>query len=285
VIRRRAALARVPIALALQARWVGALPGLLLLSRAARAVEWQGEPAQGALLIGRAAPGTRLALDGRPVRVGPDGAFALGFGRDHGPEAVLAITPPGGRTERRHLSVARRDWQVQRIEGLPGAMVTPPPDVLDRIRRERERIAALRRVDSPENFFASGFLWPAQGRISGVFGSQRILNGQPRAPHLGLDIAAPTGTPVLAMAAGRVLLAAELYFTGNTVILDHGHGVQSLHAHLSRMDVVEGEAVAQRQRIGAIGATGRVTGPHLHLGLNWFETAVDPRPLLPAEQS
>lgn len=269
MIRRRAALA---------------LPGLLL-GRAARALEWRGQPAQGALLIGQAAPGTRLALDGRPVRVGQDGAFALGFGRDHGPEAVLTITPPHGRTERRHLSVARRDWKVQRIEGLPSAMVTPPPEVLDRIRRERERIAALRRVDNPESFFAGGFLWPARGRISGVFGSQRILNGQPRAPHLGLDIAAPTGTPVLAMAAGRVLLAADLYFTGNTVILDHGHGVQSLHAHLSRMDVAEGETVAQRQCIGAIGATGRVTGPHLHLGVYWFATAVDPQPLLPAEQS
>ena len=260
-----------------------ALPALLL-ARSARAVEWQGAPAQGALLIGRTAPGTRLALDGRAVRVGTDGAFALGFGRDHGPAATLTITPPRGSAATQPLAIAPRSWQTQRIEGLPGTMVTPPPEVLARIAREREQLAALRRVDSPTALFANGFAWPASGRISGVYGSQRILNGEARSPHFGLDIAAPTGTPVLAMAPGRVLLAADLYFTGNTVVLDHGHGVQSLHAHLSRMDAAEGATVAQRQPIGAIGATGRVTGPHLHLGLNWFTTPVDPQPLLPAVQ-
>jgi hypothetical protein len=264
-----------------------ATPALLLArTAAAAAVEWRGTPAQGALLLGRAAPGTRLALDGRAVRVGADGVFALGFGRDAGPGATLSVTAPGGgRTEARTLAVARREWQVQRIEGLPGAMVTPPPETMERITREREHLAALRRVDSAEAHFAAGLAWPALGRISGVYGSQRILNGQPRAPHLGLDVAAPTGTPVWAMAAGRVLLAADLYFTGLTVILDHGHGVQSLYAHLSRMEVAEGAPVARRQAIGAIGATGRVTGPHLHLGLHWFATAVDPQPLLPAEQA
>jgi murein DD-endopeptidase MepM/ murein hydrolase activator NlpD len=177
--------------------------------------------------------------------------------------------------------VAPRHWQVQRLEGLPGAMVTPPPETMARIGRERARLTELHRVDSAVPHFAAGFRWPAQGRISGIYGSQRILNGEPRAPHLGLDIAGPVGTPILAMAAGRVLLAEELYFTGNTIILDHGHGVQSLYAHCSRMAVAEGEGVAAGQMIGAIGATGRVTGPHLHLGLNWFATAVDPQPLLP----
>ena len=261
-----------------------ALPALLATRRAATAAAWRGEPAQGALLVGRAAVGTRLALDGRAVRVGPDGAFVLGFGRDAKPEAVLEVAPAGGRAEARRLSVAPRDWQVQRLEGLPGAMVTPPPDVLDRIGRERAALAALRKVDSDEALFADGFDWPARGRISGVYGSQRVLNGEARAPHLGLDVAAPVGTPVLAMAPGRVLLAAEFYFLGKVVILDHGHGVQSLYAHLSRLDVAEGMAVARRQTLGAIGATGRVTGPHLHLGLNWFATAVDPQPLLPPVQ-
>lgn len=266
-------------------RFVLAWPALLVAQGArAQAVEWSGTPAQGGLLLGRAAPGTRLTLDGRTVRIGADGSFALGFGRDHGPSATLVITPPGGRPRTETLAVAPRAWDIQRIEGLPGAMVTPPPEVLERISRERQKLVSLRAVDSPEALFAGGFAWPALGRISGVYGSQRILNGQPRAPHLGLDIAAPTGTPVWAMAPGRVLLAAEFYFTGNVVILDHGHGVQSLYAHLSRMDVAEGEAVARRQPVGAIGATGRVTGPHLHLGLNWFATPVDPRPLLPAVQ-
>ena len=262
-----------------------ALPALMALPRApARGATWRGEPAQGALLVGQAGPGTRLALDGSPVRVGSDGVFALGFGRDAKPEAVLEIVHSGGRKEALRVSVARREWQIQRIEGLPGAMVTPPPEVQERIARERAAMAALRKVDSPEALFAGGFAWPAQGRISGVYGSQRILNGEPRAPHLGLDVAAPVGTPVSAMAPGRVLLAAEFYFLGKVVVLDHGHGVQSLYAHLSRLDVAEGEAIARRQVIGAVGATGRVTGAHLHLGLNWFATAVDPQPLLPPVQ-
>ena len=259
-----------------------ALPALATAARAADgAATWRGEPAQGALLLGQAAVGTRLALDGRAVRVGPDGVFVLGFGRDARPEAALEIAHAGGRTETRRLAVAPREWQVQRVDGLPEAMVTPPPEVLDRIARERSAMAALRKVDSGDALFAGGFAWPAQGRISGVFGSQRVLNGEPRAPHLGLDIAAPTGTPVFAVAPGRVLLAAEFYFLGKVVVLDHGHGVQSLYAHLSRLEVAEDMEVARRQPVGAIGATGRVTGAHLHLGINWFATAVDPQPLLP----
>jgi septal ring factor EnvC (AmiA/AmiB activator) len=248
------------------------------------AVAWRGGPAQGALLIGRTEAGTRLALDGRAVRVGPDGAFVLGFGRDAMAESVLEIARKGGRTETRRLAVAPREWPVQRLEGLPGAMVTPPPEVQDRIARERAVLAALRKVDSGEALFAGGFDWPAIGRISGVYGSQRVLNGEARAPHLGLDIAAPVGTPVLAAAPGRVLLAAEFYFLGKVVVLNHGHGVQSLYAHLSRLEVEEGASVARRDAVGAVGATGRVTGAHLHLGLNWFATAVDPQPLLPPNQ-
>ncbi len=259
-----------------------ASPGLLLW-RAAQAVEWRGTPAQGALLIGRTAPGTRMLLDGRTVRVSPEGHFAFGFGRDAAPRATLAVTIQG-RTESRVLEVAKRAWQVQRLQGLPGAMVSPPAETMERIQRERARIAEVRRFDGVVPYFAQGFAWPAHGRISGVYGSQRILNGEARAPHVGLDIAAPTGTPMHAMVAGRVLLAEELYFTGNTLILDHGHGVQSLYAHASRLDVAEGAVVAQGEQIALIGATGRVTGPHLHLGLNWHAVAVDPQPLLPVQQ-
>ena len=236
---------------------------------------------QGGLAFGQAAPGSRVTLDGKPVQVAPDGRFAIGFSRDAGPTARLAATAPGGATEQRELAIARREWDVQRINGLPSAMVTPNARQLERINAERKRIAATRRVDSDLPYFTEPFIRPAPGRISGVYGSQRILNGEPRAPHLGLDIAAPTGTPVSAMGGGRVLLAADLYFTGNTIILDHGHGVTSLYAHLSAMNVSEGEMVQQGARIGAIGATGRVTGPHLHLGVNWLATALDPAPLLP----
>jgi murein DD-endopeptidase MepM/ murein hydrolase activator NlpD len=237
---------------------------------------------QGGLALGHVAPGCRVALDGKPVHVGPDGRFALGFSRDAGPQARLVATAPGGAAETRELTIASREWDIQRLSGLPPAMVSPNAQQLARINEERKRLAAVRAVDSDLPFFAEPFIWPARARISGVYGSQRILNGEARAPHLGLDIAAPTGTPVAAMGGGRVTLAAPLYFTGNTVILDHGHGVATLYAHLSAMDVADGETVRQGQRIGAVGATGRVTGPHLHLGVSWFATQLDPAPLLPA---
>lgn len=236
---------------------------------------------QGGLALGRVAPGSRVTLDGKPVQVAPDGRFAIGFGRDAGPQARLVATVSGGASETRELNIEKRGWDIARLNGLPPAMVSPNAQQLARIQAERKRLAAVRAVDSDLPFFAEPFIWPARARISGVYGSQRILNGEPRAPHLGLDIAAPTGTPVAAMGGGRVLLAMPLYFTGNTIILDHGHGVSTLYAHLSAMDVQEGQDVRQGQRIGAVGATGRVTGPHLHLGLNWLSTALDPAPVLP----
>lgn len=256
---------------------------LLLAPRAPRAVESRTPPVQGALIIGHAAPGTRLALDGRAVRVGPDGAFAFGFGRDHGPEALLVITHPDRRQETRRIAVGRRQWDVQHISGLPPAQVTPDEAALARIRAERERLAAARAVDSARTDFAQGFDWPARGRISGVFGSQRVLNGQPRQPHYGLDIAGPTGTPVLAAASGRVTLAGDFFFFGKLLVIDHGHGVNTLYAHLSALHAAEGEEVAQGERIVAIGATGRVTGPHLHFSLSWYHTFLDPQPLLPPD--
>ncbi len=237
--------------------------------------------AQGGFVAGRIVPGGRLALDGRALRIGPGGEFAFGFGRDHGQEATLAATQ-AGREETQRLSIARRTWDVQHITGLPPAQVTPDEAALRRITAERERLARIRALDTGRTGFAQGFVWPAQGRISGVFGSQRVLNGQPRQPHYGLDIAGPTGTPVVAAADGQVTLAEEFFFFGRLVVLDHGHGVNTLYAHLSAIDVAEGQAVRAGGRIGAIGATGRVTGPHLHFSLSWYLTWLDPRPTLPA---
>ena len=253
-----------------------ALPAILL-ARPAVALEWRGNPAQGALLIGQGARGQRLALDGQPLRVSPEGFFALGFGRDHAPSTTLTVNGAA-----RPIAVARRDWDVQHITGLPPAQVTPDAAALERIRAERERLAAVRGLDTPRVDFAGGFAWPARGRISGIFGSQRVLNGQPRQPHYGLDVAGPVGTPILAAAAGKVTLAAEFHFFGKLMVLDHGHGVNTLYAHLSAMDLREGEEARQGQRIGAMGATGRVTGPHLHFSLSWYRVWLDPQPLLSA---
>ncbi|WP_144185520.1 M23 family metallopeptidase [Elioraea rosea] len=254
----------------------------LLAAPAARALEWTGPIAQGGFVSGRAVPGTRISLDGTAVRVGRGGEFAFGFGRDARPESALVVTPPRGKAETRKLSVAKRAWLEQPISGLPQGMVTPPPETLERIGQERERVRAARRHDTDEPLFAKGFIWPATGRISGVYGSRRILNGQPRAPHLGVDVARPTGTPVLAAAPGIVRLAEpDLYFQGGTVILDHGHGVSSSYLHLSRIDVALGQRVDQSQPIAAIGATGRVTGPHLHFEIGWLGIPVDPQTALP----
>jgi murein DD-endopeptidase MepM/ murein hydrolase activator NlpD len=245
-------------------------------------VRLQGNFTQGGLVVGTAPPGSRVVLDGRAVRLSPDGRFVFGFGRDAAPDAELRIVAPDGAEEVRRLAIARRDYDIQRIDGLPPKMVTPPEDVLQRIREEGARVRAARAFDSAEIFFTQTFIWPAEGPISGVYGSQRILNGEPRQPHFGVDVAAPTGTPVFAPAGGEIRLAeSDLYYSGGTVILDHGHGLSSSFLHMSRVDVAVGQRVVQGERIGAIGATGRVTGAHLDWRINWFEQRLDPALLVP----
>ncbi|MEQ8814639.1 MAG: M23 family metallopeptidase [Thalassobaculum sp.] len=241
-----------------------------------------GTLTQGGLVIGRTDPGSTVVLDDRRVRVGPDGVFVLGFHRDAPATAELTVTEPGGKVERRSLAIAPREFAIQRIDGLPPKMVTPPPEVLERIRRENAEIAALREVDRPEPMFRTGFVWPAIGRISGVYGSQRILNGEPKQPHYGVDIAAPVGTPIRAPADGVVVLAADdLYYTGGTVILDHGHGLSSAFLHLSAVTVKVGDRLRQSDVLGKLGATGRATGPHLDWRMNWFKSRIDPQLLVP----
>ena len=237
----------------------------------------EGRLIQGGLMIGHAPPGARVTLDGKPIRVSGDGLFVFGFGRDAGPRSELEITDPDGAIERRALEIGQRTYRSERIDGLPPAMVTPPPEVLERIRREGARIAAARARDSDTPWFADGFIRPTGGPISGVYGSQRILNGEPRRPHYGLDMAPPAGTPVKAPAGGVVSLAEnDLYYTGGTVMIDHGHGITSVLMHLQSVDVEAGATVGRGQRIGTVGATGRATGPHLDWRVNWFSVRLDP---------
>lgn len=259
-------------------RFVGLLLWLAAASTArAEPVVLSGEAIQGGLIIGQAPAGSKVALDGRALRVGTDGRFLFGFARDQKPEATLVVTLPEGVRETRRLEVARREYQIQRIDGLPPSQVTPSPAELERIKRELAQIKAAKAVDSAVPWFSEAFAWPAQGIISGVYGSQRILNGEPRSPHYGVDVAAPTGTPVVAPTGARVALAEpDLFFTGGTVILDHGHGLTTTYAHLSAVEVAVGQAVKRGQQIGRIGATGRVTGPHLHWGMDWFDRPLDP---------
>jgi len=244
-------------------------------------LELQGPMTQGSLVVGMAVPGARATLDGAVLPVAENGLFAFGFDRDHGPAARLAVVYPDGASFERLLEVAPREWAIQRIDGLPDKYVTPPPETLARIAKERELKTAARAARVGDTWFALPFIWPATGPISGVFGSQRIYNGEPRRPHYGVDVAAPTGTPIVAPQAGIVTLAqSDMFFEGGLVFLDHGHGVTSVMMHMSRVDVTEGQQVERGQVVGAIGATGRATGPHLHWGMFWRGAQIDPATLV-----
>lgn len=240
-----------------------------------------GAAPQGALVFGRVPPGSHVEHAGRALRVTPYGTIAFGLGRDAiGPVEVEVVTPEGVRYVA-PIQVLPRDWPVERIDGVPPATVNPPPVLAARIAREQALVVAARERDDARTGFAERFITPVTGRTSGRFGRQRVYNGQPGAAHSGMDIAAPTGTPVLAPASGVVTFAApDLYLTGGTVLLDHGHGVSSNFLHLSRIDVRVGDTVRQGEVIGAVGATGRATGPHLHWGMNWFDVRIDPQLVL-----
>jgi murein DD-endopeptidase MepM/ murein hydrolase activator NlpD len=254
---------------------------LLLLSGRAQSVEppvhLEGPRVQGGLVRGRVAPGSKVKFEGERVRVSRDGWFLIGFGRVASPKAVLSVTFPDGRSQRYGLSVKSRKYRIQRIDGLPPGKVTPSKEDLKRIRREVALVKRARKIDDPRTDFLGGFRWPVKGIISGVYGSQRILNGEPRRPHYGIDIAAPKGTRVVAPAAGVVTLVhRDMYFSGGTMLVDHGHGLSSAFLHLSRILVEEGERVAQGQVIAEVGSTGRSTGPHLDWRINLFGRRLDP---------
>ena len=236
---------------------------------------------QGGLVIGEAAPGTEIRYSGRQLRLAEDGSFVFGIGRDEPGPAVLQVRFVDGELLRRELPVVRREWIVERVDGLPAATVDPPPEIAQRIAVEQAAVARARVRDDDREDYRGGFLWPAIGRISGVYGSQRILNGRPKNPHYGTDIAAATGTPIAAPAAGIVSFAnSDLYLTGGTVLIDHGHGLSSSFLHLSRIEVKLGDPVIRGQVIGRVGQTGRASGPHLHWGMNWFEVRIDPELLV-----
>jgi murein DD-endopeptidase MepM/ murein hydrolase activator NlpD len=256
----------------------------LLLAPAAAALEiaLHGTLQQGALLYGYAEPGTVVSLDGEPVPVLPDGRYLIGLDRDAPAQLTLSVTAPGSATQSLPLEIASRSYNVQHIDGLPPEQVTPPPELLERIQRERESLAAARAALRLVDDGARGFVWPAEGRLTGVYGSQRILNGEPRQPHYGVDVAVPVGTPVKAPAAGLVLLAVEDYFyQGSLVIIDHGLGLSSTLMHLSALEVATGDVVSQGQVVALSGKSGRVTGAHLDWRVAWRGNWIDPAQLVP----
>lgn len=262
--------------------WLWAVIGLSLAetARAAEALVFRGAWQQGGMVVGRVAPIAKVALAGRRVEVGREGYFVLGLGRDAPAVAVLTITDPLGQRTLK-FEVAQRQYEVQRIDGVPQRTVTPPPEVLNRIQHEQALVDRARARISVRQDFLEGFARPLEGPITGVYGSARIYNGVPKNPHYGLDIAAPTGTLVYAPAAGQVSLThPDMYFSGGTLILDHGQGLSSTFIHLSEILVQEGMEVARGEPIARVGATGRATGPHLDWRMNWRDERIDPQMVL-----
>ncbi|WP_460236652.1 M23 family metallopeptidase [Aurantivibrio plasticivorans] len=246
------------------------------------ALELEGDWVQGQMLIGQVTPGSSVSFHKRDVRVDSDGVFVIGLDRDEPASVEVIVTSADGSSERHSFSVQQREYNIQRVEGVPAKTVNPPAEEIARINRESALTRAARRKDLPRRDFLSEFQWPVLGPISGVYGSQRYYNGEPRRPHYGVDVARPTGTLVVAPAGGIVTMAhGNMFFSGGTMILDHGHGISSSFLHLSEILVEEGQEVEKGEPIAKIGATGRVTGPHLDWRMNWFTSKIDPQLLVP----
>ncbi len=232
---------------------------------------------QGTMVIGKVPAGSTVRYAGRQLRVSSYGSVVFGIGRDEKGPLQVQVQRPDGGSETVSITVTARDWPIERVNGVPPKTVNPPPAIAERIAREQALVTETRKRDDDRTDFTQTFIWPVQGRISGRFGNARVYNGQPGSGHSGMDIAVPTGTPVKAPAAGVVTFAnPDLYLTGGTLVLDHGYGISSNFLHLSRIDVKVGDRIEQGQTIAAVGATGRATGPHLHWGMNWFDTRIDP---------
>ena len=249
----------------------------LLITTSSFAVTFDGNFIQGSFILGKTEPGSEVFIDRRKIKVTSEGYFAFGLGRDRKNDVVITIN------EKKIIKkVFKREYKIQRIDGLEEKKVTPPEEVYERIKRENKWIGEARAINSDLTFFKNQFVIPVENAIiTGVYGSQRILNGKPKWPHYGLDFAADEGTKIKAMLDGVVTLAeSDLFYTGGTLIFDHGHGISTLYMHMEKILVKKGQKVKQGDIIGTVGSTGRATGAHLDVRLNWFQTRLDPATVL-----
>jgi len=248
-----------------------------LITTSSFAVIFKGKFIQGSFILGKTEPDSEVFIDKKRVRVTDDGYFAFGLGRDRKNDVVIKIN------EKKIIKkVFKRKYKIQRIDGLEETKVTPPEEVYERIKKENKWIGEARSIDSDLTFFKEKFIIPVENSIiSGVYGSQRILNGKPKWPHYGLDFAVDEGTKIKAMIEGIVTLAEpDLFYTGGTLIFDHGHGISTLYMHMEKILVKKGQKVKQGDIIGTVGSTGRATGAHLDVRLNWFQIRLDPATVL-----
>ena len=244
-------------------------------------IELKGDFYQGNLIIGQTEPGSQIFIDKSKIKVSKDGYFAFGLSKDRKNDVIIKVISQN-KTEEIIKKVYKKKYQIQKIDGLPQKQVTPPKEVYERIKNDNKLIAKARSVDSDYTYFSNKFNVPIENTIiTGIYGSQRILNGIPKSPHYGLDFAAKEGTPIKAMLDGEVTLSEkDLYYTGGTIIFDHGHGVSTLYMHLKDVNVTKGQKVTKGEIIGTVGKTGRSTGAHLDIRLNWYDIKLDPASVL-----
>ena len=253
---------------------------IVFTSTQLKALEFKGKFIQGHYIIGLTDPTTQIIIDKKEVKVSEEGYFVFGIDRDR--KFDLTITKIlNGKKEKIIKKVLKRKYNIQRIDGLEESKVTPPESVYKRIKEENNKIGEARAINSDLSFFKNQFIMPVEGIISGVYGSQRILNGKPRWPHYGIDIAAKKGTLIKSSGSGVVTMAEDdLYYTGGTIIMDHGHGISTIYSHLETVMVSIGDKINKGDIIGTVGSTGRSTGPHLDFRVNWFQTRLDPMSIL-----
>jgi murein DD-endopeptidase MepM/ murein hydrolase activator NlpD len=232
---------------------------------------------QGALIVGKTAPENTVMLNGKAIKVSSAGDYALGFSRDEKNNNELVIISPNGSKEKRILKPLKREYNIQKVEGIAKKIMNPNKKANVRAGEDNKKITAARKIDSDLTAFAQGFIAPIEGVITGVYGSQRYYNGVPKRPHYGLDYAGKKGDPVKAPADGKVLMyVPDMFYSGGTMIIDHGHGVSSTFLHLSDSYVKVGDKVSKGQLVAAVGSSGRATGPHLDWRINWFNMKLDP---------
>ena len=250
----------------------------LLIATSSFALTFDGKFIQGSFILGKTEPGSEVFVDKKKVKVTLDGFFVFGLGRDRKYDVVITLIKNGNK-RKIVKKVQKRKYNIQRVDGLEEKKVTPPEEVYERIKRENKWIGTARSIDSDLTFFKEKFKIPIKNVIiTGVYGSQRILNGKPKWPHYGLDFAADEGTEIKAMLDGTVTLAEpDLFYTGGTLIFDHGHGISTLYMHMDKVLVRKGQKVKQGEIIGTVGSTGRATGAHLDVRLNWFDVRLDPQ--------
>ena len=253
---------------------------ILFTSTQLNAIEFKGKFLQGHYIVGITDPSAKIIIGKKEVKISKDGYFVFGIDRDR--KFDISITKIiNGKKELITKQVLKRKYNIQRIDGLEESKVTPPESVYKRIKEENNKIGEARAINSDLPFFKDQFIMPVQGIISGVYGSQRILNGKPKWPHYGIDIAAKQGTMIKSSGAGVVTMAEDdLYYTGGTIIMDHGHGISTIYSHLETVMVSVGDKINQGDIIGTVGSTGRSTGPHLDFRVNWFQTRLDPMTLI-----